>query len=221
MRGIGRHLTYANVIATLALFLALGGGAVWAAGKINGKRLKAHSVSAGKLKRNAVTAAKIKPNAVTMTKIKAGAVTFAKLGAGTNVIAHGGGSASVPTSATPTTIPLSGATTFTPTTEAAFFLGVEARSDNLGRVGAEPCDVRVVPLLNGSRWGIAEGGLRLRAFTPTPDEPSGTVPIAGLSAPIGLVGAGSPVALTAKVYGGPQCTPASTVSFAFVLTQEK
>ena len=29
-----RHLTYANVVATLALLLALGGGAAWAAGKI-------------------------------------------------------------------------------------------------------------------------------------------------------------------------------------------
>ena len=31
LRAIGKRLTYANVIASLALFLALGGGAVYAA----------------------------------------------------------------------------------------------------------------------------------------------------------------------------------------------
>lgn len=59
-------MTYANVIATLALFLALGGGAVWAAGKIGTKNLRA--------------------NAVTGEKLKAGSVSFAKFAAGTNLL---------------------------------------------------------------------------------------------------------------------------------------
>ena len=48
----GKRLTYANVIASLALFLALGGGAVYAASH------KANQVGTGKLKQNAVTAGK-------------------------------------------------------------------------------------------------------------------------------------------------------------------
>ena len=47
-------LTYANVVSTLALFLALGGGAVWAAGKLG----------SGDIKRNAIRSKHVKPNAV-------------------------------------------------------------------------------------------------------------------------------------------------------------
>ena len=49
------RLTYANVIATLALFLALGGGAAFAAATL-GK----NTVGSKQLKRNAVTGAKVK-----------------------------------------------------------------------------------------------------------------------------------------------------------------
>jgi hypothetical protein len=58
------RLTYANVIATLALFLALGGGAYAAS------QLPKNSVGTKQLKKNAVTAAKIKEGAVTGSKIK-------------------------------------------------------------------------------------------------------------------------------------------------------
>lgn len=67
-------LSYANVIATIALFVALGGAAV-AAG------LPKNSVGANQLKRNAVTTAKLKRNAVTSGKIAPKAVTAGKLGA--------------------------------------------------------------------------------------------------------------------------------------------
>src|ERR1700761_6129708 len=91
VRAIGRRLTYANVIATLALFLALGGGAVWAASKASTKigtgKLKPNAVTAGKIKANAVTSAKIREAAVTGAKLREGAVNFAKLAAGTNVVA--------------------------------------------------------------------------------------------------------------------------------------
>ena len=43
------HLTFANVMSVMAVFLALGGGA-YAAKKINGKVLKRNSVAASKLK---------------------------------------------------------------------------------------------------------------------------------------------------------------------------
>ena len=66
--------TYANVIATVALFIALGGVAV-AAG------LPRNSVGPNQLKRGAVTPAKIRKNAITPGKIAPGAVTPGKLGA--------------------------------------------------------------------------------------------------------------------------------------------
>ena len=66
MQAIRRHLSYANVIATVALFLALGGTA-WALSK--------NSVGTKQLKNNAVTAKKIKNHAVTGAKIANGAIS--------------------------------------------------------------------------------------------------------------------------------------------------
>lgn len=66
--------TYANVIATVALFIALGGVAV-AAG------LPRNSVGPNQLKRGAVTPAKIRKKAVTSGKLAPKSVTAGKLGA--------------------------------------------------------------------------------------------------------------------------------------------
>jgi hypothetical protein len=66
MHRIRGKLTYANVIATIALFVALG-GASYAAVK-----LPKNSVGTNQIKKNAVTTAKIKDGAVTGAKIKVG-----------------------------------------------------------------------------------------------------------------------------------------------------
>lgn len=70
---VRKRLTYSNAIATLALFVALGGAAV-AAG------LPKNSVGPKQIKRGAVTAAKIRKQAVTSAKLAPGAVTIGKLG---------------------------------------------------------------------------------------------------------------------------------------------
>ena len=57
------RLTYANVVATLALFIALGGASYAAT------QLPKNSVGSKQLKKNAVTTAKIKNGAVTGAKI--------------------------------------------------------------------------------------------------------------------------------------------------------
>src|SRR3954453_20557540 len=54
MPRLRRHLTYANVVATLALFLALGGGAVYAAGNISGDQIKKGSIGSRQLKNRGV-----------------------------------------------------------------------------------------------------------------------------------------------------------------------
>ena len=61
--GLRPRATYANVMATLALFVALGGGAYAATA------LPANSVGSKQLKNGSVVAAKIKNNAVTRSKI--------------------------------------------------------------------------------------------------------------------------------------------------------
>lgn len=80
MKLIRKHLSYANVVASLALFIALGGSA-YAVGKysIGTAELKNNAVTTPKIKRNAVTAQKIRNNAVTATKIRRNAVTGAKI----------------------------------------------------------------------------------------------------------------------------------------------
>ena len=89
-------LTYANVMATIAVFIALG-GASYAALK-----LPKNSVGAKQLKKNAVTTAKIKKEAVTAAKVRKGTLTGTQINASTlgtvpnaaNAQALGGQSAS-------------------------------------------------------------------------------------------------------------------------------
>lgn len=73
LTAVRQRLSYSNVIATMALFIALGGVAV-AAG------LPKNSVGPRQLKRGAVTTAKIRKRAVTSAKLATGAVTIGKLG---------------------------------------------------------------------------------------------------------------------------------------------
>jgi hypothetical protein len=87
--------SYANVVATLALFIALGGAAVAAGlprnsvgprqikrGAVNAAKLKRNAVRTGKIAPRAVTAGKLGPNAVLPGNLGNGAVNSAKLGNG-------------------------------------------------------------------------------------------------------------------------------------------
>jgi hypothetical protein len=68
MRLLRTKLTYANVVATLALFIAIGGASAFAA-----NQLAKNSVGSKQLKKNAVTAAKIKNGAIAPVKLSAAA----------------------------------------------------------------------------------------------------------------------------------------------------
>jgi hypothetical protein len=56
---IRRRLTYANVMSTLAVFIALGGSS-YAALKINGRNIENRSIPAKKLKRNSITGREVR-----------------------------------------------------------------------------------------------------------------------------------------------------------------
>jgi hypothetical protein len=60
---IRSHLTYANVMATIAVFLALGGSA-YAVKRIDGKDIAAHTIPASKLKKETLTREEIGPRAI-------------------------------------------------------------------------------------------------------------------------------------------------------------
>lgn len=79
MKQIRRHLTYANVMSSIAVFFVLSGATAFAATKIGANQLKANSVKTGKIVKEAVTAGKIKSGAVGSSKLANGAVTTDKL----------------------------------------------------------------------------------------------------------------------------------------------
>jgi hypothetical protein len=85
MKRFRPRLTFANVIASLALFIALGGAAV-AAGlpknSVGPNQLKKGSVTAKAIRKQAVTAGKIAPKAVVAGKLGPNAVLPGNLGAG-------------------------------------------------------------------------------------------------------------------------------------------
>jgi hypothetical protein len=85
MKRFRPRLTYANVIASLALFVALGGSAV-AAGlaknSVGPNQLKKGAVTAKAIRKQAVTSGKIAPKAIVAGKLGPNAVLPGNLGAG-------------------------------------------------------------------------------------------------------------------------------------------
>jgi hypothetical protein len=223
LRAVLRRLTYANVIATLALFLALGGGAVWAANKQANKvgtgKLKPNAVTAGKIKANAVTTSKIRENAVTNAKIREGSVNFGKLATGTNVVATATSSPVTVDGASAVTVNFPTPITFTPAVNLVDLMSVEARSSNLARSGTEACRVQVLPLVNGTEWAGAP--LVLSAFAPTGENPAGVIGSGGSTSPVGLAAAGATQTIGAKLIGSPRCSSNGSVTVAVAVTQAK
>jgi hypothetical protein len=87
LNSIRRHLSYANVMATIAVFIALGGSAFAVkvklkANSVSTKNLKASAVTEPKLADGAVTSGKLAANAVNAGKLADGSVTGAKIADG-------------------------------------------------------------------------------------------------------------------------------------------
>jgi hypothetical protein len=92
MPKIRKHLTYANVVASLALFLVIGGGAAYAAGHVG-----RNSVGARQLRADAVTGEKVKDGSLTGADVNAatlGEVPLAKSAAGAPPTGAAGGALS-------------------------------------------------------------------------------------------------------------------------------
>jgi hypothetical protein len=94
---IRKRLTYSNVTATIALFVALGGASAFAAthmlprNSVGSRQLRRNSVTGAKIKNGAVTAAKIAPGAIGSTQIDASKLgTVPSAANATNAAALGG-----------------------------------------------------------------------------------------------------------------------------------
>lgn len=79
LRKLTTRISPASCLAMVALFVALGGGAYAAAGKIGTPDIKNGAITKVKIKKEAVTSAKVKNEAVTNAKIKNDAVDGAKV----------------------------------------------------------------------------------------------------------------------------------------------
>jgi hypothetical protein len=74
MARLKKVLTFSNVVACVALFIALG-GSVYAAGKISGKQIKRSSLPGNRLKAKTVKASRIKPKTLTGRQVKPQSLT--------------------------------------------------------------------------------------------------------------------------------------------------
>jgi hypothetical protein len=227
-----KRLTYGNVVATLALFLALSGGAVWAANKITSKQigkgavknknLAKNAVKAKNLAKNSVTSAKIAKNAVKNAAIADGAVNFAKLAAGTNVIASSTGGPVPANQEGPVNIPLNPPLTVTPVAGQPLTVNVEARG-TLSPAGGSSCEALVLPSVNGNPLLIGElAVLESPDNPPSPPFPNG-IPVADVSFPVGLSQPGAPQSIGLQLIGDESdCTASSRVDqVSVVVTQGK
>jgi hypothetical protein len=104
VKRIGKFLTFSNVIACLALFVALG-GSVYAAAKINGKQIRKSSLPGNRVKPKTITARRIKPQTLTGGQVKPKSLTGSEIDQKTLTEVSAAALAGVRYESTTTTIP--------------------------------------------------------------------------------------------------------------------
>jgi hypothetical protein len=83
LRRIRPRLGYANVVATLALVLAVGGSGAYAAQRIRAHQIAAHAITGSKINFNAVTGSKVKGGSLSGSDLRDGTVTTGDVRDGT------------------------------------------------------------------------------------------------------------------------------------------
>jgi hypothetical protein len=74
--------SFSNVIALVALFIALGGTVYAASNKISGSQIKPKSIPGNRIKAGSLSAAQLKPGTLTGSQIKAGSLTGSQIKSG-------------------------------------------------------------------------------------------------------------------------------------------
>ncbi|MCB0874908.1 MAG: hypothetical protein R2718_03630 [Solirubrobacterales bacterium] len=200
------RLTYANVVATLALVLALGGGTVYAAIKLGKNDVKSRNIAPG-----AVQNSDLDKNAVKGPNIKNGAIESgdlsAKLLEGLDVDVTGSAKSGAQggiNADTSTPLPLSGKTTIRPRSGSVGALVAEGRFTIASTDPAEYCQPAIFLLLNGDPT---------RVFVTPDSEGNSTTLETSLGrdadGPFGLISPKTPLEITAELRGDEDCTPDS------------
>ena len=200
---LGSRLTYANVVATLALVLAVGGGTVYAAvqlGKnsVESRNIAPGAVEASDLGKNAVSSPKIKPGSIKGDDLAAGVFNGVDTDVTGSAIAGPKGAINANTTAPLT---LTGDTTFTPRAGEVSALAAEGRFTIASTNAAQSCSPAVFLLLNGQPTRVF--------VNPNEDVNSLTlVTTLGRDAdgPFGLINPGVPQTISAEIRGDTDCT---------------
>jgi hypothetical protein len=152
------RLSYANVTATLALILALGGGAAYAASKIHAGDIASGAVSTRALHKRAVKSGKLAIGAVRTNQVADGSITPAKLQVPLAFTATPtGGALTVPTSGQ-TPYPLSNSTWTQVPGEVEVIFGAATATLAYDGSGSGACRVFLGIGLRGEEAGPESGG---------------------------------------------------------------
>jgi hypothetical protein len=195
-------LTYANVAATIALVLAIGGGSVYAATQLGKNDVHSRNLAKGAVKKsdlgkNAVSSPKIKNGTVKAVDIAKG--VLGSISPDVTGSATGGPQGSINT-ATTSPLPLRGTTTFTPKAGQVSAIVAEAQFTVATTNAMNFCQPAVIFLVNGQFT---------RVFL-SPDNVNSTTLVTrnGYDAdgPFGLINPGTPLTVTAQLEGDADCT---------------
>jgi hypothetical protein len=191
------RLSYASVVSTIAIVIAVGGGTVYAAAQLGKNDVRSRNLAPG-----AVKASDLGKNAVTSPKVRNRTVRAADIAAG--VIRHDfpdvtgsatGGPAPVPNTDIPVPVALSGTTSFTPQAGQVSALVMEAQFTYASANGVNPCRPAAVLFVNGQATRVFAGAPSTQSTTP--------VTGSGYDAdgPFGLVNPGTTLNVAAAVLG--------------------
>jgi hypothetical protein len=188
------RLSYSNVVATLALFLALSGGIVWAAGRINGRHIKPNSLPGNRIKKKTLKRRRFAPGTLpglTIADAKASNLSGAR-------------------TSTPTPVALSGTTRFTSVAGKPDLLEMELRASPVDPDGTGPskCFPQVFVYVNGVKVKELSALQDLSGTSPDGGDP--TISYQGDVLPL-LSDTGTQT-ISAKVFGDPNCGAATTLN---------
>lgn len=175
-----RFLSFSNVVACLALFIALG-GSVYAAAKINGKQIKRSSLPGNRLKPRTVTGRRIKPKTLTGRQIKPGSLTADQINQKTLTEINAAGLANVRYEAVTVSLPVNGrpGTTVTancPTGSYAIGGGATVSDEDEATVNdSGPSPLRTGWTATGFAWFSPGHAMTVTAVCVAVEKPAGTV----------------------------------------------
>lgn len=183
MARIPKWLSFSNVVACLALFVALG-GTVYAAGKINGKQIKRGSLPANRIKPKSLGGRQVKPGSLTGSQIKPNSLAGEQIDEGTLTVSAAS-LASVQYESTTLVLswPMASATANCPSGSYAIGGGATLSNEDGGIVNESgPSPLRTGWTASGYSWSEPGPTMTVTAICVAVGKPGGSVTSSG-SAP--------------------------------------